>query len=86
MFGSKKSTDECYKNERTFECYNICSCPNIKHEIPQDVECHKTWKQQDVKCHDTCHVHSDSRGLVAKHKEIHKIIALTRRTGKCSTL
>ena len=27
MFGSKKSTDECYKNERTFECCNVCSCP-----------------------------------------------------------
>ena len=29
MFGNKKSTDECYKNERTFECYNICSCPKM---------------------------------------------------------
>ena len=29
MFGHKKSTDECYKNEQTFECYNICSCPNV---------------------------------------------------------
>ena len=26
MFGSKESTDKYYKNERTFECYNICSC------------------------------------------------------------
>ena len=29
MFGSKNSTDECYKNERTFECCNICSCPSV---------------------------------------------------------
>ena len=28
MFGSKNSTDECYKNKRTFECCNICSCPS----------------------------------------------------------
>jgi len=29
MFGSKNSTDECYINEQTFECSNICSCSNL---------------------------------------------------------
>ena len=29
MFGSKRSTDECYKSEQTFECCNICSCPSV---------------------------------------------------------
>ena len=26
MFDNKK-TNECYKNEQTYECYNICLCP-----------------------------------------------------------
>ena len=26
---SQITTDECYKNEQTFECYNICSCPTL---------------------------------------------------------
>ena len=54
------------------------------------MECHETWNGIPVlrvmKRHKTCHVHSDSRGLVAKHKEIHEIIALTLQTGKCSAL
>ena len=29
MFGHKKSTDKCYTNEQTFECYNICSYPIV---------------------------------------------------------
>ena len=27
---------------------------------------------RDVECHETCHVHSDGLGLVAKHREITK--------------
>jgi len=33
MFGSKKSTDECYINEWTFECSNIYSCPSVHMHI-----------------------------------------------------
>jgi len=29
MFGNENSTDKCYINEWTFECSNICSCPNL---------------------------------------------------------
>ena len=40
-FWNTKSADECYKNEQTFERYNICSCPNVhivQHSLIKFVE------------------------------------------------